>query len=292
MKLKTPLSIQQQITKLKEHGMIIHDEHQAELFLSKVNYYRFTGYALAYRVETHNSNYLSNTDFDTIRQIYEFDTVLRNLLRKYIETSEVYFRTKISYVFSLRKCALPPHDQHYYPQNYYRTDKFIELIKRISAEEDYFQDSAIIKHHKEIYENKMPLWVLVEIMTISTLSKLYSCMYYSKQEAIAQSVKTSARILKNNLHALSIIRNKCAHAARLYNDTLSLPIVFNRQFLRCNPDIKTNTLFAYIVMIYKRLPDISTKNEFKHNLFAIIKQYDKYIDKALIGFPDKWEKFF
>ena len=26
MKLKTPLSIQQQITKLKEHGMIIHDD--------------------------------------------------------------------------------------------------------------------------------------------------------------------------------------------------------------------------------------------------------------------------
>lgn len=232
MDLKPPLTIKQQIKKLQGHGMLIPDEAEAEIFLTQVNYYRFSGYALEYRKTAHDSNYISSTSFSTIHKIYEFDEKLRNILRMYLEKTEIFFRTKISYHFALTKCNQPPYDQHYSPDNYYRTDKFINLMRHITTEETYFQDTAFIQHHKFLYKNKMPLWVLVEIMTFSTLSQLYSCMYSSDQEIIAKSVGTSPRILKNNIHAMAILRNKCAHAARLYNDTLTLPVVFNQQFLR------------------------------------------------------------
>ena len=171
MDLKPPLTIEQQICKLKNHGMLIHDVRQAEQVLSTVNYYRFSGYALEYRKSPHDSDYIPCTNFNTIYNIYKFDEGLRNILRWYIEKTEIRFRTKIAYNFTLVKCTEKPYNQHYLPGNYYRKDKFINLLKRICEEEKYFQDSEFIKHHKNTYKDKMPLWVLVEIMTFSTLSK-------------------------------------------------------------------------------------------------------------------------
>lgn len=288
MILKQPLDIKQQIAKSKEHGMQVPDEVKAEKFLGRINYYRFSGYALEYRVSMNTSEYTAGTDFDNIVRIYEFDEKLRNLLRLYLEKVEIYFKTKIAYTFSLRKCTLAPYDQHYLPSNYYRADKFSSLLQHITAEEQYFKDTAFVKHHIMTYKNKMPLWVLVEIMTFSTLSKLYSCMYLSDQEAIANSAGTSARILKNNLHAMAILRNRCSHAGRLYNDTLTMPVAFTPQFLRRHPKIKTNTMFAYIVMLSRRLPDNECKAFFQNSLYRLIAEYEEYVNLDLMGFPGNW----
>lgn len=46
MDLKKPLDFEEQIKRLKNHGMIIEDEEKAICILQKINYYRFTGYAL------------------------------------------------------------------------------------------------------------------------------------------------------------------------------------------------------------------------------------------------------
>ena len=289
MDLKPPLTIEQQIYKLKNHGMLIHDVRKAEQVLSTVNYYRFSGYALEYRKSPHDSDYIPCTNFNTIYNIYKFDEGLRNILRWYIEKTEIRFRTKIAYNFTLVKCTEKPYNQHYLPGNYYRKDKFINLLKRICEEEKYFQDSEFVKHHKNTYKDKMPLWVLVEIMTFSTLAKYYSCMYSSEQELIAKDVGTSARILRNNLHALAILRNKCAHAARLYNSTMTLPVAFRQQFLRCNPNIKNSTLFAYIVMLANYLPDNMCKAQFQNDLYKLVAKYENDIDVSLMGFPPNWD---
>lgn len=292
MDLKQPLSIKQQISKLEEHGMFIPNINKAESFLSKINYYRFSGYAIEYRKSPHDSNYITGTNFDTVCRIYQFDEHFRNLLRQYIEKAEIYFRTKIAYNFSIEKCNQPPYDQHYQSDNYYRQDKFIKLLQNVHAEENYFQDTAFIRHHKSTYRDKMPLWVLVEIMTFSTLSKYYSCMYSSEQDVIAKDVGTSARILRNNLHAMAILRNKCAHAGRLYNTKMSLPVVFNQQFLRRHPVLKNDTLFAYVVMLYKRLPDNTSKVQFQNDIYKLFAEYQNDININLMGFPADWHLFF
>ena len=270
MALKQPLSIKQQISKLKEHGMIIPDINKAESFLSKINYYRFSGYAIEYRKSPHDSNYITGAN---------------------IEKAEIYFRTKIAYNFSIEKCNQPPYDQHYQSDNYYRQDKFIKLLQNVHAEENYFQDTAFIRHHKSTYRDKMPLWVLVEIMTFSTLSKYYSCMYSSEQDVIAKDVGTSARILRNNLHAMAILRNKYAHAGRLYNTKMSLPVVFNQQFLRRHPVLKNDTLFAYVVMLSKRLPDNASKAQFQNDMYQLFSEYKNDINITLMGFPNNWHLF-
>lgn len=170
--LKIPLSFDDQIKKLKEHGMIIKSESEALSFLKQVNYYRFTGYALENRKGIHKSEYDPCISFDLVKKRYLFDVKLRHILREYIEYLEVYYRTQISNVFSLRKCIISPYNQHYDRNNYYLKEKFDELIQQIHQEEKYYKDSLIVIHHKQNYGNQMPLWVLVELMSFFKFVKI------------------------------------------------------------------------------------------------------------------------
>ncbi len=289
MNLKPPLTIEQQIQKVEAHGMHIPNFDKAKRFLSAVNYYRFTGYALEYRKDIHRSDYIPGTDFETVTKIYEFDEGLRHILRKYLEEAEIYYKTQVAYTFSLANCTQPPHDQHYLPSNYYRADRFAGLLNHLAVEEGYFKDAAFVKHHIDVYGNQMPLWVLVELMTFSTLTRLYGCMYKSDQERIADSVGASARILRNNLHAMAILRNKCAHASRLYNDAMSLPVAFSPKFLRRHKHIEANTIFAYIIMLSKRLPDDACREELKEDICNLVARYKGFVNLKLMGFTDDWQ---
>ena len=49
MDLKKPLTFDEQLDKLVSHGTVIADREKAKDILKRVNYYRFTGYALQFR---------------------------------------------------------------------------------------------------------------------------------------------------------------------------------------------------------------------------------------------------
>lgn len=117
--LKTPLSIDEQIVKLKTHGMIIDNETDVKEFLTNVSYYRFLGYLLQFRNSVDKGQLQAGITFDTCKKIYEFDCELRNVLRKYIELIEVFYRNRIAYCFALKKCVKAPYMQHYDEKNFY-----------------------------------------------------------------------------------------------------------------------------------------------------------------------------
>ncbi len=289
MQLKAPMTFEDQIGKLIEHGIVIADTKKVEKLLSEINYYRFTGYALQYRIQANKSNYLPGTSFDTIYRIYQFDEAIRDVLRKYIERAEIYYRTLISYNFSIAKCTTFPHDQHYDENNFYNKQGYNEVMESFRREKNYYRDSLIVKHHKIKYNSRMPLWVIVELMSFSNTSKLYSSMYESEKYIIATKAGVSISTLENHLHCLSVLRNKCAHAARLYNTEFNPPAKFTKQFLRKHPEIKNNSLFAYLLVLLKRLPDESTKIMLVNDITVVISNYIDDIDLSLIGFPKNYE---
>lgn len=145
-----------------------------------------------------------------------------------------------------------------------------------------------MKHHKNKYASKMPLWVMVELMSFSNISKLYSSMYISEKESIAKVVGIQYKTLENHLHCLSVLRNKCAHAARLYNADFNPPARFTKTFLQKNPEVRNDSLFAYALVLLKRLPDVESKSKLMDSIQIVIEQYKADIDMALIGFPENY----
>lgn len=288
MDLKAPLTFDEQIEKLKSHGVIISDEVAAKKVLSEINYYRYTGYALQYRKQPNKSDYVDNLSFETVYRIYQFDECMRSILRKYIERVEVYYRTQISYGFSIAKCVPPPHDQHYDENNFYDKVGYNEVMDNLKKEKNYYKDSLIVKHHQLKYNSRMPLWVIVELLSLSNISKLYSSMYLSEKDRIATAMGISQITLKNHLHCLSVLRNKCAHAARLYNTQFNPPAKFTKSFLIKNRQIKNDSLFAYIVVLLRRLPEQKMKLELVDDLKMVIDEFKNDIELSRIGFPSNY----
>lgn len=288
MDLKKPLTFTEQLEKLKKHGVIISDEEHALHILKEINYYRLTGYALQFRKDPRYSDYITGTTMESIYHIYLVDERLRDLFRMYIEKVEIYYRSQIAYGFATKKCTEPPYDQHYNVNNFYNKEGYREVFDNFKREKNYYKDSLIVKHHKNKYANKMPLWVMVELMSFSNLSKLYSSMYYSEKDIIANSVGIGRDTLENHLHCLAVLRNKCAHAARLYNTQFNPPAKFTKAFLRAHPEIRNNSLFAYALILLKRLPDSKSKSDLLHSIETVIEEYKDDIDMDLIGFPHNY----
>ena len=94
---KSWLSIAGQVSKLKADGLTIADETAAAFFLQHINYYRFSGYALAFEQSRHA--FRPGTTFDQIRQAYEFDRTLRDLVTESLEVIELDLRTAVAHSF-------------------------------------------------------------------------------------------------------------------------------------------------------------------------------------------------
>lgn len=140
MELKAPMSFEQQLDILKSHGVDITDRDAALDVLMRINYYRFTGYALQFRVNPNGSTYRKSTSFESIYNLYKLDERLRDLLRIYIEQVEVYYRTQIAYGFAMKKCVESPYDQHYDESNFYNKKGYEEVIKSFQREKNYYKD--------------------------------------------------------------------------------------------------------------------------------------------------------
>lgn len=288
MILKQPLDYQQQLNKLISHGISVSNSKKEIEILKQVNYYRFIGYALQFRAKTNGSTYIDKTSFEKIYFLYIFDEKLRDLFRRYLEKVEIFYRTQIAYGFSMQKCLQPPYDQHYDRNNFYNKEDYDKLSDSFKREKNYYKDSLIVKHHKNKYGNKMPLWVMVELISFSNLSKLYSCMYFSEKKAISKEIGISEATLENHLHCLSVFRNKCAHAARLYSTEFNPPTKFNSSFLRKNKNVKNNSLFAYVLVLLKRLPDEESRKNLTEEIQKLIEDSKNNIDMSLIGFPSNY----
>lgn len=126
MNLKKPLTFEEQIDKLITHGIVISNKKEDENILKKVNYYRFTSYALQFRKKPSDSDYKEGTTFETIYHLYE---MLRDIFRQYIEKAELYYRTQIAYGFLIAKCPKSPYGQHYNENNFYNKKGYKEVMK-------------------------------------------------------------------------------------------------------------------------------------------------------------------
>ena len=180
MELKGPLSFSQQVKRLQEHGMCISDPKDAERKLSKINHLTAYGYgALSLRGDREGNRYVSGTDFDMVYRLYLFDEELKKHLitvrtRRNICTHAnfilVFLKIKVSaWLISKRR--------EFYSKKS-TTGKWMDSISR---EEQHRNGELFVQHHKEKYEDKMPLWVIVELLSFSNLSKLYN-WYDSESE--------------------------------------------------------------------------------------------------------------
>ena len=140
-----PLSIDDQIKNLKELGLLIGDIDKAKKFLNNVSYYRFIkAYSLEFKSK--NSVYDIGTRFETLVELYNFNSDFAHILFKVVERIEIILRCRISNYFSLKYGVLGYEDVDNFENHFY----FSEFQEDINVELSRNDKSPIVKNFKII----------------------------------------------------------------------------------------------------------------------------------------------
>lgn len=284
-------TLEEQIAILEDRGLIIDDENVAKKSLANLNYYRLSAYTLTLRKHDH---FYENVHFSDVMQIYRFDMELRAALMYLLESIEVSMRTYIGYYHAKSFGALG----YYKEESFENVDRFHKFeLDYKSAIEEYGDKEVFVKHHNDIYEGKFPIWVLVELLTLGTLSRLFKNLTSEVRDEICRNNygKINDEYIGNWLQGCTILRNICAHRGRLFNRQIPFSLRLGKQdkqfFKDKNISINkvTKQLFAYLVVMKKMIPDESVWNTFTSRLLDLKNKYP-FVRLDYYGFTEDWQK--
>ena len=284
--MKDPKTIDQQVKILIDRGLIVNDIELVKKFLNQINYYRFSGYLKLFLV---NDVFETNTVFEKLVEIYNFDYELRKLLFSFLGYIEVLIKTQLALELSLNISAICYIDK----KNFLDEDRFNSLQDNISDSiTKKYSKEPFIKHFQGDY---LPLWVLVEIMSFGNISMMYANLTDSNKDLICKGyLNINKNYLKNYLYVLSNLRNVCAHQGRIYGKEFELaPKISNKDksmltFNNINVSNSNHKLFIYIFILIKLIKDDSEKEKIIDELKLLFNKYPN-IDIDKIGFVYNWE---
>ena len=300
---------QEQIEILKSPGIVINNEEFALEKLQEDNYYNIiNGYKDLF---IDSNQYIQGTTFEEIYSLFEFDRNLKSILLKNILIVENILRTLIAYNFSLK----------YGNDNYLKIDNF-ETLKNSGCKKEKYQErieqiqKLICNMQLDIANNIkkkpyinhyilnygfVPLWVLVNAISLGRLSQFYSLMDQSVRINVSRKWNVKENELNQFIKNLSYFRNLCAHDERVYNATINQPIPDTIYHYKLNLKKKNNNfiqgksdLFSLIISLKMLLPNDKFNtmcNQIEGRMKSLEKKIfvinpQKIFDK--MGFPLNW----
>lgn len=293
---KKPLTLDEQVARLKQRGLVFDDESEAIAYLFNISYYRLRAYTYPFQENgegvEHNFT-RKDIHFKDIIDLYYFDRRLRSLIFNAIEKIEVAVRTKIIQIY-----AESTHNSHWYDnESLYRFD-YEDIMKHIEADVNRSNED-FIKHYNSKYNNPPmpPSWMALEVVSFATLSRLFKSLKSDshKKYITEQFGLKKVAILENWLHAISNLRNCCAHHSRVWNRRFMVSVILPYDTLYPFMDrmtikqIHTNKLFAVLSCVVYILDIISPGSYFKRNLKELLKSDCRLLDLKDMGFPKYWQ---
>ena len=229
MSNQKPRTIEEQIKLLRSRGMQFSSEEYAKECLSHISYFRLKYYWTDMIDEETEHDFLEDASFDDVIARYNFDRNLRLILFDAIEIIEVALRAKIiNHLSQAKDCGLWYLDKSLFEKMEYYEDFLLDLKYEFERSTEPFAKEYIAKHtnwDSESIEGDNPdAWMILEVATFGTLSKMYKNLKSQLPEraAIANDFGLySAKELSSWLEAISVLRNIIAHHSRLWNRNLA-----------------------------------------------------------------------
>jgi len=290
---KPPISIDQQIEKLKERGLLFENVNIAKKYLSHISYYRLAGYWWAMQEDKESHKFKPNSTFENVIRIYNFDAELRLLLFDAIEKIEISLRTKLIYHLS--------HDYDAWwfqnPSLFRDSPALIKSLEKIREKVDRSKD-VFIKEHKKKYKNDLrfpPSWKTLELSSLGGLSKLYGNLknnIKAKDKIAVEFGAVNHTFLPSWLQSIAQIRNLCAHHSRLWNKNLPgtvklLPNPPNKWIIDVPKQHDFQRLYVHMCLMRYLLNTIIPKNSFSERVRTLFDEYEN-IDQKALGFKENW----
>ncbi len=288
---KPPISVGDQIAKLKARGLTINDEAKAASYLSNISYYRLRAYTYPFQDNKNPLHpFIVPVTFDKIINLYVFDRKFRLLLFDAIEKIEISMRTEIIYQWALTNGSHWHLDAALFRNPVQFAKNYTRLSEEIKRSEETF-----IKHYRQKYTNPAdpPSWMSLEVTSFGLLSLIFSSLKKGPEKIAVTKYYglNDISVLESWMHSLSNIRNVCAHHSRLWNRRLTahikLPTNTKFTFVK-HKNILPYKVYAAVCSIQYLLNIISPGCGFKDRLLSLMKNCPLAQEKEM-GFPPDWQ---
>lgn len=324
--MKPFLTLDEQIDRLKTRKLHIDDVESAKIILSKENYYNLVnGYKKPFLKRDLTGGildpeeYVEDCKFEELHKLYLYDRDLRLFLLGVLLKFETHFKTSCAYNFSneYRETYAYLNIGNYSKEK----EDFTTVLRNISGLSSELNKNTKWKNAKSIYishyiENHeyVPLWVLVNSLTIGNMSYFYSAVNKTVKEKIAKEFsinykkeytsteKVDVGELKEIIKAVNLFRNVCAHEEVLFLFCIKRKIkgsLFTKYYktdIFTQDKLKRSDLFS-LVSILKLVMEKDEYIEFIEELDKLFNKYQglfssiKFEDIILLsGFHSGWKK--
>lgn len=220
---KPPLSIEDQISLLQNRGLEITEIDKASYYLQNIGYYRLSAYYIPFRqpdTPAAEHKFSPGTSFQDILDLYIFDRQLRLILLDALERLEIALRAKLSQPLSIS------HGSHWYLESdlFYSKVQHAQIIAKIANDTGHHNGgkkvSEAVKHYYSKYSDPPlpPTWVIFEELSIGSVSRIFKSIKNEHKKELTDSFNVTADVLESWLHSLTVLRNKCAHHSRVWNN--------------------------------------------------------------------------
>lgn len=227
MKYSKPhVKFEDQLNLLKDRNLAIHDEEEVLRFLTHTNYYKFSGYLKYFEKHGQVDDYLGHTTSE-IMDLYYFDRELRNILNKVLEKIEISIKTRIAYLIGEHYGAFGHLDK----SNFSLAFNHSCFIDKLTFAENKSKE-VFIKSYKKKYtsERHTPIWMVIEILTLGTLSVMYKNLDKSLKKKIAHTYGASEINFESWFFNIVLLRNFSAHNGRIWNRVYKISSIQNRKW--------------------------------------------------------------
>lgn len=288
---KMPIDIPEQISILKNRGLVIGDATTALLHFSDISYFRLASYWKTFEIDSASHELVTGTSLHDVLSLYAFDRELRGVIFAAIQDIEIALRTRIIHHFSM------VHGAFWFMNDALFSD--IEIFQRclssLQNELARSKEDFLLEHFKKYDLPPMPpVWKTLEVASFGTLSKLYCNMAdTSVKKTVAKSFGLPQyKYLESWIRSITVLRNCCAHHARIWNRRFpwkpQLPRELPLDWIDSSKTLPIK-LYALLSTILYLEQSISVNSSVKERLLALLAILPRGRLKAM-GFPEDWQK--
>lgn len=289
---KQPIALPQQLRLLEQRGLIIQNEEIALSQLQSISYFRLANYWHSMEVPNSDKHqFLPDSNFDNVIELYQFDKKLRTLVFTSIQDIEIALRTRIIQCFSLKYGAF-----WFMDARLFKNEKiFATCLENIQKEVNRSNEDFLKEHFKKYDEPSLPpVWKTMEVISFGTLSKLY-CNFNDTgvKKQVAKSFGLPQYLyLESWMKCASVLRNYCAHHARLWNRRFpimpQLPKKLPLKWIDTS-HIRPIKLYAQLCYLAYLEQSINPNSQFKGRITALLSDNPQATSKSM-GFPANWRE--
>jgi len=287
-------------------GLNISDRQQAIKILSRENYYRLiNGYKDLFLLTSNPSErYKPDASLSEIHALYRFDEELKAQFLRVFLIIENNLKSFLAYEFAKAHGAceyLNVTNYNYITQYQSEINKLISKIQGIITQKSPYDKR--LQHYQNKHNGKIPLWVIINLLTLGNVSRFYKYLQPKEQNEVARRFSMKPNHVNNYFNNITLARNICAHGERFYSfkfrtglNILPEHTKLKIPFHHGTPEVGSRDLFAVLLMLKYLLDDAILFDKLKT---AITQSLDELqvelhsitIDEVMaeMGFPSNWQ---